>query len=291
MIQIATSSSKSGGSASASSTSAISPTATTSYQAPTSASSPVSTPVSSTLPATSMSAVTTSGAAMSASGVTTTGASSTASSTTSTSGPSSGGGGFLVPSKEEFINAVTQNGFPTPSDAQYESFAKGVDSKTFSSKKEVAMFLAQLIHESIGLTAKSELRCAGNGCPGEYSSAGDPPDKHYYGRGYIQLSWSYNYKAASEGIFGDANKLFQDPDLVAKDEDTSWSTSFWFWRTKVHPDPGVQSGQFGSSTKVINGGLECGANAGTSAAPKRFQYYSKVLQAFGINEKPKSAGC
>ena len=153
------------------------------------------------------------------------------------------------------------------------------------------MFLAQLLQESAGLTLKVEQRCASTGCPGEYASGGDPPNNHYYGRGYIQLSWSYNYKDASAGIFGDANKLLQSPDLVATDEDLSWGVSFWFWRAKVHPNAGVQSGQFGSSTMIINGGLECGANASTSAAQKRFQFYSKVLPAFNIQEQPNSAGC
>ena len=36
----------------------------------------------------------------------------------------------------------------------------------------------------------------------------------FYGRGYIQLSWSYNYKAASKALLGNEIVLYNDPDLV-----------------------------------------------------------------------------
>lgn len=197
--------------------------------------------------------------------------------------------GSLVPSKSEFIEAVTRNGYPAPTDAQYKSFVKGLTSKTFSTKREVAMFLAQLLHESGGLRYKIEERCINSHCPGEYVSPGDKPNKHYYGRGYIQLSWSYNYRAASIAIFGDANVLLDDPDRVASDEDLSWGTAFWYWREKVHTDKGVLNGQFGSSTMRINGALECGR--GAWIPEKRFKYYTEVLKAFGIKETPNPDGC
>lgn len=195
----------------------------------------------------------------------------------------------MVPSKSEFVAAITANGYPAPTDEQYKSFAKGVDSKTFSTKREVAMFLAQLQHESGGLKHKIEERCINSQCPGEYVSPGDDPTKHYYGRGYIQLSWSYNYKAASQAIFGDPNVLLKNPDRVASEEDLSWGTAFWYWRENVHTDAGVLRGQFGSSTMKINGALECGR--GAWIPEKRFKYYTEVLKAFNITEKPNPEGC
>jgi hypothetical protein len=45
------------------------------------------------------------------------------------------------------------------------------------------MFLSQCIHESAGFSVKEE-----------WMRATDPP---YYGRGYIQLTHDYNYRAAS----------------------------------------------------------------------------------------------
>lgn len=194
----------------------------------------------------------------------------------------------LTPSKDEFMNAVISCGYPEPTEAQYNSFVNGMNSDTFSSKREVAMFLAQIMWESAGLTKKIEDDCQSK-C-GDYASAGDPPGSCYCGRGYIQLSWSYNYKPASEALFND-DRLYTSPDQVATDEDTAWGVSFWFWKQNVHSNSGVQSGQFGSSTNIINGGLECGANSSNGLAQKRFDLYTKVLPAFGINEAPNPAGC
>jgi len=56
----------------------------------------------------------------------------------------------------------------------------------------MAMFLAQLMHESEGLTKKMEIRCgksctATGACLNDYKSSLGFKGKHYCGRGYIQL--------------------------------------------------------------------------------------------------------
>lgn len=92
------------------------------------------------------------------------------------------------------------------------------------------MALTQFLHESDGLRAKREYQCQHTGCPGQYASNDcDAPDQHYYGRGYIQLSWCYNYRSASQSLFGDM-RLVSDPDMVARDENLAWNTAFWFWK-------------------------------------------------------------
>ena len=58
----------------------------------------------------------------------------------------------------------------------------------------------------------------------------------------------------------------------------------------MHPERGVQNGQFGYSTLRINGALECGGNAG-ELARRRFQLYTKVLLAFGLKDEPDPTGC
>jgi chitinase len=55
-----------------------------------------------------------------------------------------------------------------------------------TTKREAAMFLAQILWESDGLRATSEYACAATGCPGEYGTS-QYPEESYYGRGYIQL--------------------------------------------------------------------------------------------------------
>ena len=191
---------------------------------------------------------------------------------------------------DQFARAVTSiNGYPTPSQTQYESFNNNYASAGgISSNRELAMFLSEILWESGGLIYTSEIACQGNNCPDSYRSPGDDPNLFYYGRGYIQLSWSYNYKAASEDLYGD-DRLVTNPDQVANDEDTAWKTAFWFWKTNVHDDSGVQSGQFGSATNKINGGLEC--NPCQGACNNRNEIYANVLPIFGVDESPNNDGC
>jgi hypothetical protein len=88
----------------------------------------------------------------------------------------------------QFSNAITTNGYQTPTQAQYNSFAKGLKTQGgITTKREAAMFLAQVCWESAGLTAKREYACKDPPyCPEHYNSN---PSKgvYYYGRGYIQL--------------------------------------------------------------------------------------------------------
>jgi len=151
------------------------------------------------------------------------------------------------------------------------------------------MFYAQILWESDGLRAKKEYACAQSGCPGQYQTPQDVPGKRYYGRGYIQLSWHYNYLAASKDLYGD-DRLAKDPDQVANNDGIAWDTAFWFWKKNVHSAPGVAQGNFGATTKAINGGLEC-SGPNKDRARKRFELYKKVLSAFGVNEAAKETGC
>lgn len=188
---------------------------------------------------------------------------------------------------QEFAKAVTACGYPTPSNTLYTSFvSRAPNDGGITTKRELAMFLAEILHESGGLIYKREIRCQNDGCPYDYRTPGDPAGVYYYGRGFIQLTWSYNYRAASYALFGD-DRLVRNPDLVAQSDDYSWAVSFWFWKANVHSN--VQTGQFGSATRAINGGLEC--SPCRAACPTRFSYYSKILPIFGVYETPNSAGC
>ncbi|XP_017492178.1 PREDICTED: endochitinase At2g43620-like [Rhagoletis zephyria] len=149
------------------------------------------------------------------------------------------------------------------------------------------MFLAQILWESGGLRYKRELICVKTGCPGVYDHSVGVPGKNYYGRGYIQLTHSYNYKAASLDLYHDL-RLINDPDLVARDEDAAWGTAFWFWKVHVHNRAGVRAHHFGDATRAING-MECTGRM--PAAHKRFDIYRKVLVAFHIHEGANGSGC
>lgn len=192
---------------------------------------------------------------------------------------------------EEFVNAVKLAGYDEPDEEKFHNLianAKSVGGIT--SKRELAMFLAQILWESDGLKAKVEYACSGpNGCPYSYKSASDEPGRQYYGRGYIQLTYSGNYRAASYDLFKD-DRLVKNPDLVVEDDDISWATAFWFWKTHVGYYLGVEEGKFGVTTRAINGALECdGVN--TQKAKSRFKIYTNVLNAFNVDEIPNESGC
>lgn len=64
------------------------------------------------------------------------------------SGGGGGGGGGGIVSQDQFDNAVTSNGFPTPGTDQYNGFINSLNTAQISTSLEAAMYLAQLLHES-----------------------------------------------------------------------------------------------------------------------------------------------
>ncbi|KAJ1802563.1 hypothetical protein LPJ75_006149 [Coemansia sp. RSA 2598] len=199
---------------------------------------------------------------------------------------------------DKFKEAVTKAGdaigqkYPAPSDSQCQSFLKGMPEGEIASAREAAMFLANIIWESDGLQAKEEYACQEmpDWCAENYKTPEDVSGQTYWGRGYIQLSWHYNYIDASEGLYGD-DRLAKDTSQVAKNEDIAWAVSFWFWKDRVRSDPGVQEGNFGASINKINGGLECNGGAAADKAKKRYEMYKVILPIFAPGETPKESGC
>ncbi|MYU15567.1 chitinase, partial [Streptomyces sp. SID8361] len=91
-------------------------------------------------------------------------------------------------------------------------------------KQEAAAFLANVNHETGGLvhiveqnTSNYPHYCDSSqpyGCPAGQAA--------YYGRGPIQLSWNFNYKAAGDALGID---LLGNPWLVEQDAAVSWKTA------------------------------------------------------------------
>lgn len=102
------------------------------------------------------------------------------------------------------------------------------------------------------------------------------PDKGYYGRGPIQLSWNFNYGPAGESNDFDG---LNDPETVANDACVSFKTALWYWTQNVSP---VMSQGFGATIRAINGQLECdGANPDTVQA--RVNYYTQYCSQLGVD--------
>lgn len=159
---------------------------------------------------------------------------------------------------------------PAPGKEVYDEFLKQVCTKM--SLYEAAMMLANCVWETGGLQFVEEIACKTGTC--SYGK--------YYGRGYIQLTHDYNYKAASKDLYGDENKLLNNPELVAKPQD-AWKTAAWFWTKNVQPvlkqHDAVNKGLFGWTIKVINGGLECPAN---DKAQKRLKIFNEIKKAWNL---------
>lgn len=164
----------------------------------------------------------------------------------------------------------------------YPGFAKtGSDTVR---KQEAAAFLANVSHETGGLVHIVEQNTANYphycdwsqwyGCPAGQAA--------YYGRGPIQLSWNFNYKAAGDALGLD---LLGNPWLVQNDAAIAWKTGLWYWNTQNGPgtmtphNAMINSRGFGETIRSINGSLECnGGNPGqVQSRVTKYQQFTQIL--------------
>ena len=184
----------------------------------------------------------------------------------------------MFPSRNSFY---TYSGL-TAALSAYPAFAN-TGSDTVK-KQEAAAFLANVSHETGGLVHIVEQN-QGNwshycdwsqpyGCPAGQSG--------YYGRGPIQLSWNFNYKAAGDALGID---LLNNPWRVQNEAAVAWKTGLWYWNTQN--GPGTMTGHnamvnqagFGHTIRSINGSLECdGKNpAQVQSRVSKYQQFAQIL--------------
>ncbi|MEV8318514.1 glycoside hydrolase family 19 protein [Streptomyces sp. NPDC059900] len=151
-------------------------------------------------------------------------------------------------------------------------------------RQEAAAFLANVHHETGGLVHIVEQNQANYP---HYCDAGQPygcpaGQAAYYGRGPIQLSWNFNYKAAGDALGID---LLRNPYLVERDPAVAWKTGLWYWNTQSGPgtmtphNAMVNSRGFGETIRAINGSLECnGGNPGqVQSRVDRYKQFTQIL--------------
>ncbi len=165
----------------------------------------------------------------------------------------------------------------------YPAFAKtGGDTVM---RQEAAAFLANVNHETGGLVHIVEQNTANYphycdrsqpyGCPAGH-------DK-YYGRGPIQLSWNFNYKAAGEAL---GLPLLNNPDMVQNDPAVAMKTGLWYWNTQNGPgtmtphDAMANQRGFGETIRSINGSLECNGR-NPAQVQSRIDAYQRFVQILG----------
>ncbi|KAL7431910.1 hypothetical protein ACHAXM_004897 [Skeletonema potamos] len=121
----------------------------------------------------------------------------------------------------------------------------------------------------------------------------------YFGRGAIQLSWSYNYIKASVALTGHSQTFCQQPDWVATKEEYAWGAGLFYWMENVKNDMTchqavLMNNDFGQTLDIINGGLECPSDdAGWhgKAVQLRLNRYCRAATALGLDTLLDLGGC
>ncbi|MFD3929824.1 glycoside hydrolase family 19 protein [Streptomyces sp. NPDC058614] len=153
-------------------------------------------------------------------------------------------------------------------------------------KQEAAAFLANVNHETGGLVYIVEQNTANypHYCDWSQSYGCPAGQAAYYGRGPIQLSWNFNYKAAGDALGID---LLGNPWLVQNDAAVAWKTGLWYWNTQNGPgtmtphNAMVNGAGFGQTIRSINGSLECdGKNP--AQVQSRVDAYNRFTSILGV---------
>ncbi|KAJ1424500.1 Lysozyme-like domain superfamily [Sesbania bispinosa] len=167
-------------------------------------------------------------------------------------------------SRDSFLNALNS----------YNQFGRigSVD----DSKREIAAAFAHFTHETGHFCYIEEIDGASKDyCDEKNTEYPCAPNKGYYGRGPIQLSWNFNYGPAGKDNGFDG---LNSPETVANDAVVSFKTALWYWMRHVRP---VINQGFGATIRAINGQLECdGANPTT--VQKRIGYYTQYCSQLGV---------
>ncbi|MFJ4630169.1 glycoside hydrolase family 19 protein [Streptomyces sp. NPDC088847] len=154
-------------------------------------------------------------------------------------------------------------------------------------KQEAAAFLANVSHETGGLVYVVEQNTANYPTYCDWSqSYGCPAGQAaYYGRGPLQLSWNFNYKAAGDALGID---LLGNPWLVQNDSAVAWKTALWYWNTQSGPgsmtphNAIVNGAGFGQTIRSINGSIECdGKNP--AQVQSRVDAYTRFTSILGTS--------
>lgn len=177
----------------------------------------------------------------------------------------------------------------------YPSF--GTTGSSDQQLQEVAAFCAHVTQETSGLEDISEINPSSNYCDSTNTQYPCAPGQSYYGRGPLQISWNYNYGAASVPVGYD---ILSNPNQVANDPTLAFKTALWFWTTAASAtEPSchdvmvgnwtpsstdVADGRepgFGETINIINGGIECGQT--NTAASNRINYYENFCSQLNVS--------
>lgn len=134
--------------------------------------------------------------------------------------------------------------------------------------KRIAMFIAQLAHESGSFRYVRELA---SGKAYEFRADLGNTEKgdgvKFRGRGLLQITGKANYMRVSKDIFGDEQVLLKNPELLETPQYAALSAG-WFWDGR-HLNVKADKGDILGVTKRVNGG--------TNGLSERIEFYKKAL--------------
>jgi predicted chitinase len=217
---------------------------------------------------------------------------------TSHAAPTAAAGSFVVSEAQFGTMFPNRNPFYTyrglvDALSAYPRFAATGNEAT--RRREAAAFLANVSHETGGLRYVVEQNTANYahycdtsqpyGCPAGHSA--------YYGRGPLQLSWNFNYKAAGDALHIDQ---LHNPYQVEKNPTVAWKTGLWFWNSQqgagsmTPHDAMVNNRGFGQTIRSINGALECdGKNP--DERNDRINLYRRFVSVLGTDVGGGNLSC
>ena len=204
--------------------------------------------------------------------------------------PASAAGSFVVSQAQFHQMFPARNGFYSYQglvDALHAYPAFTTSGSKAVRKREAAAFLANVSHETSGLRYVVEQNKANYGSYCDRSQRYGCPagQAAYYGRGPLQLSWNFNYKAAGDALHID---LLNNPYEVERNAAVSWETGLWFWNsqrgagTMTAHDAMVNGRGFGETIRSINGDLECNGK-NPDERNDRINLYKKFVGILGTD--------
>jgi chitinase len=163
-------------------------------------------------------------------------------------------------------------------------------------KREIAAFLGHVVQETGSLRYAVELSPSITYCDPANKLYPCAPGQTYIGRGPLQISWNYNYGAASQ-FLGLGNQLLTSPGMVVANGGITWKTSVFVWMAWKNTGSNVKkvgshfrflSEGFGATIRAINGALECPTSP---AANNRIAAYKAFCAAIGVTGCDQNLTC
>jgi predicted chitinase len=156
----------------------------------------------------------------------------------------------MVAVTADLLARISENPDPVEYDLAGDAgaLAPAMRAGKIDTPRRVQMFLANIIQETDALKTLAEY----DSRDGTYlrSKRYYP----YYGRGYIQLTWQDNYRAAGDAL---GVNLINTPALLERDKDLAARAAVWYWNNRgcsAYAD----RGDFGAVCELINRGAADG---------------------------------